>query len=195
MSLPRPHTFPRFVSVLVFIAGVLLLVYARWSRPMLEGELELDAGRTETALHKYAAAEKRFGGYRITREVAAAEYARAVANQLHLLYLAGRYDEVVEKASNAPAGAAPHFWAGSALLARALTEKAPESRLVWSSRAEEELRSALQAAPDDWDTKVNYELAARWAAELRRPPAKKSDAPMQILRPQPRQPEPTRKSG
>lgn len=195
MSLPRRHTFPRFVSVLVLLAGVLLLAYARWARPLLDAELELDAGRTDAALQQYARAEQRFGSSTVARELASADHARAVANQLHLLYSAGRYDEVVDKASSAPAGASPHFWAGSALLARALAETTPESRLVWSSRAEEELKSALQDAPDDWDTKVNYELAARWSAELRRQPGKKTDAPMQILRPQPRQPGPVRKSG
>jgi hypothetical protein len=195
MSLRRPQTFPRFISLLVLLAGVLLVVYARWTRPLVDAELDLDAGDADAALQHYVVAEHRFGSSTATRELAAAEYARAVGNQLHLLYAAGRYDEVVEKAANAPAGAAPHFWAGSALLARALAEKTPESRLVWSSRAEEELKSALQAAPDDWDTKVNYELAARWSAELRRQPGKKTDAPMQILRPQPRQPGPTKKSG
>ncbi len=145
--------------------------------------------------HHYAAAEDRIARFSVTRQLAAAEHARVVANQLHLLYLAGRYDEVVEKASAAPSGAAPHFWAGTALLTRALSESSGESRLVWASRAEEELKMALQAAPDDWDTKVNYELAARWTAELRANPKKKADPSMQILRPQPRQPLPTRKSG
>jgi hypothetical protein len=181
--------------VLLLLAGVLILAYARWARPLLDADLALDAGDADAALQHYTLAEQRFGSSRVARELASADYARAVANQLHLLYAAGRYNEVVEKASNAPAAASPHFWAGSALLARALAETTPESRLVWSSRAEEELKSALQQAPDDWDTKVNYELAARWSAELRRQPGKKTDAPMQILRPQPAQPGPVRKSG
>jgi hypothetical protein len=195
MSHPRLHTLPRLVSLPVLLAGLLLVGYGRWARPLLDAELALQAGNPDAAMQHYALAEERFGGSRLTREIGATEYARAVSNQLHLLYSAGRYDEVVAKAASAPSDASPHFWAGSALLARALAQTSPESRLVWSSRAEEELKAALQAAPDDWDTKVNYELAARWSAELRRQPGKKTDAPMQILRPQPRQPGPTRKSG
>ena len=195
MPLPRSRSLPTSLLVLVFFAGAVAVAFAQWVRPALDAERAFDAGDPVAALNGYAAAEHRFARFAVTRELAATEHARAVANQLHLLYLAGRYDEVVEKASAAPSGAAPHFWAGTALLTRALSEPSGEARLVWASRAEEELKLALQAAPDDWDTKVNYELAARWTAELRADPKKKAAPSMQILRPQPRQPLPTRKSG
>jgi hypothetical protein len=195
MPLPRSRSLPTSLLVLAFLAGAAAVGFGRWVRPALDGDRAVDAGNSGAALQHYAAAENRIARFGVTRQLAGAEQSRVVANQLHLLYLAGRYDDVVEKASAAPSGAVPHFWAGTALLTRALSEPSGESRLVWASRAEEELKLALQAAPDDWDTKVNYELAARWTAELRANPKKKADPSMQILRPQPRQPLPTRKSG
>ncbi|MEO6214219.1 MAG: hypothetical protein ABIP65_11385, partial [Vicinamibacterales bacterium] len=107
----------------------------------------------------------------------------------------GRYEAVVQKASTAPPSVSPHFWAGSALLARALGEPATQPRLVWLTRAEAELRQALETTPNDWDTKVNYEVAARLLVDLRRQPTKKSAESLQILRPQPGPTPPTRKAG
>lgn len=195
MSPPRLSSIPASVLALVFVTGAAAAAYGVWARPLLDAERELDAGRDDAALHAYASAEARFGRFGATRQLAAPDYARAVANQLALMYRAGRYEAVVEKASTAPAAASPHFWAGSALLARALAERAPEPRLVWLTRAEDELKQALRAAPDDWDSKVNYEIAARLLADLRREPTKRSGDPMMILRPQPGPTTPVRKAG
>jgi len=195
MSLARLRPVPAFAFVLTLIAGCAAVAYARWAGPLLDAERALATGQPRVALANYAAAEARFGRFELTRYVFAAEYASAVHNQLALLYQAGNYNAVVEKAASAPAGAAPHFWSGLALLTRAIAEKNPEARLVELSRAEDELEQALQASPDDWDTKFNYEIAARLAADLRRHPKTKTDAPMQLLRPQPTQAQPTRRVG
>jgi len=85
----------------------------------------------------------------------------------------------------APGGAMPHFWSGCAFFAKALAEEKPEARLGWMSRAEEELRRALEAAPDDWDTKYDFELVTRLAAELRKQPKTPPSQLMRLLRPQP----------
>lgn len=162
---------------------------------MADADRALAAGNAQAALAAYSVAENRFGRFLVTRQVFASEYNRAVYNQLALLYAAGDYDAVLEKSAAAPDAAAPRFWSGSALLTRAIAEKKPEARLVLLSRAEEELKQALQAAPADWDTKVNYEIAARLAAQLRRQPSKMADPLMQLLRPQPMQGAPTRKVG
>jgi hypothetical protein len=81
------------------------------------------------------------------------------------------------------------------LLASAISEQEPQSRLVWLSRAEEDLEQALRAAPDDWDTRFNYEVAARLLAGLQRQPQKKTDTRMQLLRPQPQPRQPPRRVG
>src|SRR5206468_12989245 len=80
----------------------------------------------------------------------------------------------------------PHCWAGSAFYDTARAEKNPEARLGWLSRSEEEFRRAVEAAPDDWDTKFDYELTGRLAAELRKQPKNPPNQLMQLLRPQPK---------
>ena len=54
------------------------------------------------------------------------------------------------------------------------------------TRAEEELRRAVEAAPDDWDTKYDFEMVTTLAAELRKQPKTPPNQLMQLLRPQPR---------
>jgi hypothetical protein len=51
------------------------------------------------------------------------------------------------------------------------------------SRAEDEFRKAIEAAPDDWDTKYDFELTTRLAAELRKQPNTPPKQLMQLLRP------------
>jgi hypothetical protein len=94
-----------------------------------------------------------------------------------------RYDEVIDLAQRAPAEALPNYWAASAFFQKATVEEKPEARLGWLSRAEEEFRKAVEASPDDWDTKYNYELTTRLSAELRKQPLTPPKQLMQLLRP------------
>ena len=165
--------------------GLAALAYARWTSPLRDADQALAAGNTAASLEAYAAAEARFGRFAATRCLFARRRADAIYNQLALLYRDGHYAAVIEKASTAPAGAAPRFWGGSALLARAVAEENPDARLRLAIAAEQELGQALRAAPDDWDTKYNYEMAARLAAGLRREPQAERDLLMKLLRPTP----------
>lgn len=173
------------VLAAALLLGAGLLAYVRWIEPVREAERELARGNTQAAVDAYAAAEARFGRFAVTRYVFAARHADAVYNQLALLYRAGEYSAVADKAASAPAGAAPRFWAGTALLTRALAEEDSETRLQLATSAEQELGQALHAAPGDWDTKVNYEMAARLVTGLRRDPKIKGDLLMRLLRPTP----------
>lgn len=195
MPFSRLKPFPASLLVLALIAGLAALACARWAKPLLDADRARAAGQWQAALDGYAAAERRFGRFRLVQYVFAAEHAASVYNQLALLFHGGNYDAVLEKAAAAPAAAAPHFWSGLVLLKRALAEENPSAQLVGFSRAEDELKQALQAAPGDWDTKYNYEIAARLAAELRRQPKRKIDEPLRLLRPQPIQGQPPRKVG
>ena len=186
---------PAWLLLLIFMSGAALVAYGLWTRPLVAADRALADGRADAALAGYASAEQRFGRFRPIRRIFEADYSRALYNQLALLYQKGDFDKLLEKAAAAPPSASPHFWAGSALLSRALAERRPEVRLIWLGRAEEELKQALQFAPDDWDTKFNYELAARLAAGLRMKPLKTPDVQMQILRPQPRVAAPPRRTG
>ena len=172
--------------VLLLLAGVAAVAYARWTRPIADADRALGDEQWDRALASYGAAKARFDSVEAARQFLPAEYNRITSNQLWLLYRLGRYDEVIETAERASDGASPHFWAGIAFFAKAKRETKPEAQLGWLSRSEEELRRAVESAPGDWDTKYDFELAARLAAELRKQPKTPPNQLMQLLRPQPK---------
>jgi tetratricopeptide (TPR) repeat protein len=174
------------IMVPVLAVGIAALVYGRWTRPIADGDAAISAGQFDRALGNYAVARARFERFAPLRQVFASDYDRLAANELLALYRLGRYDDVMAKAERAPEGAQPHFWAGCAAFAKANAEQKSDARLGWLNRAEEELRRAIEAAPDDWDTKYDYELAARLAAELRKQPKNPPRQLMQLLRPEAR---------
>lgn len=149
------------LMVLVLIAGGTMLAYARWTRPITQADAELAAGQLAPALAGYATAETRFDRMPPLKQAFSSEYDRVVANQLLLLYRLGRYDETIDKAEHAPEGAIPHFWAGLALYRKGEIERKPDARLQLVNGAQQELYRALEASPEDWDTKYNFELVTR----------------------------------
>jgi tetratricopeptide (TPR) repeat protein len=183
------------LAVVALLAGIAMLAYARWTRDVHRADEALAAGRLKDALAGYEAAGLRFDRTPATRQMFAAEYDRTVANHLWVLYRLKRYDQTIEVAERAPAAAAPHFWSGCAFFEKAVVEEKPETRLGWLSRAEEEFRQALEAAPDDWDTKYDFELTSRLAAELRKQPKTPPRQLMQLLRPPSPTGKPTRAVG
>ena len=174
------------VTLLGLLTGVGAAAYARWTRPVAAGDAALAEDRFEQALAHYADAEARFDRYPAAKELFAADYGHVMANQLWVLHRLHRYDETIDKAQEAPESARPHFWSGCALFEKARAEDKPDPRLGWLSRAEEELRRAVEAAPEDWATKYDFELVARLAAELRKQPKTPPTQLMQLLRPQPK---------
>jgi len=172
--------------LLALLAGCSAITYARWTGPVARGDAALADGRYEEALASYAAAEARFDRFAAAKEFFAADHAHVMANQLWVLHRLQRYDETIEKAQRAPERALPHFWSGSAFFEKARAEERPDPRLGWLTRAEEEFRRAVEAAPADWDTKYDFELVTKLAAELRRQPKTPPNQLMQLLRPQPK---------
>jgi len=171
-----------FVVVLL-AAGLAFLGYASWTGHVTAADAALADGRLDQALAEYKLAEARFDTLPAVRQLVADDHARVVANHLTVLYRLKRYDEVIDVAQRAPAAASPSFWAGSAFFQKAMTEEQPETRLGWLGRGEEEFRKAVEATPDDWDTKFNFELITRLAAELRKQPKTPPKQMMQLLRP------------
>ena len=171
------------VVLVLLLAGVTLIGYARWTRPIDAADAALADGRLDAAVAGYQAAEARFDAVPAAKQFAATEYNRAVANHLWALYRLKRYDEAIDLAQKAPPDAAPHFWSACAFFQKATVEDAPDARLGWLSRSEEEFRKAIDATPDDWDTKYDFELTTRLAAELRRQPNTPPKQLMQLLRP------------
>lgn len=177
------RAFASTLIVLLLLAGVALIGYARWTQPIEDADAAFADGRLEQAIAGYTGAEARFDAVPAIRQGAAAEYNRVVENHLTALYRLKRYDDVIDLAQKAPIEAQPHFWSGTALFQKATVEDKPDARLGWLSRAEDEFRKAVEAAPDDWDTKYDFELTARLAAELRKQPNAPPKQLMQLLRP------------
>jgi tetratricopeptide (TPR) repeat protein len=172
--------------IVLLLAGVAAVGYARWTRAIAEADQALTQGQWDEALGAYGEAEARFDRVPAVRQLLEADYSRVVGNQLWLLYRTERYDDLIEKAERSPERAAPHFWSGLAFFAKARGEEKPEAQLGWLTRAEEELRRAVEADPGDWDTKYDFELVTRLATELRKQPKTPPNQLMQLLRPQPK---------
>jgi tetratricopeptide (TPR) repeat protein len=170
----------------VLLAGVAALSYARVTRPVADADAALADGRFKEALVSYAEAEARFNRYAPVRQIFASDYSHVMANQLWLLYRLARYDELIDKAQAAPEAAMPHFWSGCAFFEKGRAEEKADARLAWLTRAEDELRHAIEATPADWDTKYDFELVTRLAAALRKQPQTPPRQLMQLLRPQPK---------
>jgi tetratricopeptide (TPR) repeat protein len=172
--------------VLMLLAGVSAVGYAVWTRPAADGDAALADGRYDQALASYAAAETRFDRFAAARTLFADDYGHVIGNRLWILHRLERYDEAIDTAQRAPESALPHFWSGCAFFEKARAEEKPDARLGWLSRAEEEFRRAVEAAPADWDTKYDFELVTKLAAELRKQPKTPPNQLMQLLRPQPK---------
>jgi hypothetical protein len=174
------------VSVLALVCGTGLVALSAWSRPFEAAGHAADSGRLQEALERYAVSESRFDRFPMAKQVLPAVYHGSVASQLWIHYRLQQYDELLDKAAASPSIAPVHFWAGCALFAKARDEENAETRLGWLGRAAEEFRTALERAPDDWDTKYNYELTSRLRDELRKQPKTPPKQMLQLLRPEPK---------
>jgi len=172
--------------VVVLVAGISAIAYARWTAPIADADAALADGRLEQALARYAGAEARFDRSAAARQLFASDYGHVMANQLWVLYRLERYDETIDVATRAPERALPHFWSGAAFFEKGRVEERPDARLGWFTRAGEEFRRAVETAPAVWGTKFDFELVTRLAAELRKQPQTPPKQLMQLLRPQPK---------
>jgi hypothetical protein len=175
--------FAVVVVLLLFLSGAAFIGYSRWTRPIAAADAALADGRLQDAVTGYVQGEARFDGLPASRQLFAGEYARAYANHLSALYAGKRYDAVIDLAEKAPADAVPHFWSGCAFFEKAAGEEQADARLGWLTRAEDEFHKAVEQEPGDWDTKYDFELTTRLAAELRKQPKTPPKQLMQLLRP------------
>ncbi len=181
--------------MILLLAGVALIGYARWTRPIAQADAAIAGGRYDEAIAAYQVAEARFDAVPAVKQLLAIEHTRAIGGRLLALYRLERYDEVIDLAQKAPAAAQSNFWSACAFFQKATVEAAPEARLGWLSRAEEEFRKAIEASPEDWDTKFDYELTTRLASELRKQPHTPPKQMMQLLRPPTAGAKPPRRTG
>jgi tetratricopeptide (TPR) repeat protein len=172
--------------VLMLLTGASAIAYAGWMRPAADGDAALTQSRYDQALANYADAEARFDRFAAAKALFAGDYDHVMESRLWILHRTERYDDVIDTAQRAPESARPHFWSGCAFFEKARAEVKPDARLGWLTRAEEEFRRAVEAAPADWDTKYDFELVTKLAAELRKQPKTPPNQLMQLLRPQPK---------
>lgn len=190
---PRAGSIMTLTALVAFVAGAALVAYGRWTRPIVGAAAALQAGDAQRALPPYAESSRRFRQVPLSQRALASDYSLVAHNHLSVLYGLGKYDELIDASTEAPAAAAPHFWAGCALFRKSVQQTKVDARLEWLTRAQDEFKLALVAAPDDWDTKFNYELTSRLIAALRPPdkgakqPANAPSTLMQLLRPQQQQ--------
>jgi tetratricopeptide (TPR) repeat protein len=183
------------IVILMLATGGGAFAYGRWSHGAADADAALSRGQLEQALAAYATAEARFDRLPVTKQLFSSDYHHVVANELWLLYRLGRYNETIDKAERAPDAASPHLWAACAFFEKARREEKPDARLGWLTRAEEEFRRAVEGAPEDWDSKYDFELTTRLAAELRKQPKTPPKQLMQLLRPPMPTGKPTRRVG
>jgi tetratricopeptide (TPR) repeat protein len=174
------------LTTLLLLTGAAALAAARWTRPVAEADAALARRDWDRACDAYARAESRFDRVPALRQLFADDYARVAGAQLWIAYHRERYDEVIDRAQRAPDGAAPHLWAGLAFLAKGRAEPKSDAQLGLLTRAEEELRRAVEEDPADWDTKYDFELVSRIAAGLRKQPKVPPNLLMQLLRQPPK---------
>ena len=145
MMLPRVRSFIVFMAVLALIAGAALLLYARWTEPLIEAAAATAAGDSARALQAYKGSTARFSEMPVTQQILPRDFARATYNELALLYQKGDYDAVLEAADTAPPAASPHFWAGCALFAKGELEDKAEERLAWLNRAKDTFKHGARS--------------------------------------------------
>src|SRR5262249_22559252 len=66
--------------VVAFVGGLAALSYARWMRPLADGDAALADGRYDEALARYAEAEARFDRFAAARQFFADDYSHVMAN-------------------------------------------------------------------------------------------------------------------
>jgi hypothetical protein len=177
-------------ALLLLIAGGLLVGVSWWIRPASEAEEALRDGNIQRAADRYTAARQRFDRIPITQSVMSGIYNLVSANELALQYSLERYDDILGRAGTSGANEAASFWAGCALFDKGLMEEKPEARLSWIQQSHQEFRRALELAPDDWDTKFNFELTGKLTSGLQKQPKTSKRDMMKLLRESPKSSQP-----
>ena len=175
------------LGAVALVAGAVMIWFASWTAPLVDGNAAAEAGDWARALERYQAAENNFNEWPILQRALPAAYRAVQANQLAAQYRLGTLDPLLEKADAIPATAASHFWAGSALFEKSTAEENADARLGWLGRASDEFKAALELEPDNWDVIYNYELSKRLFEELRKKPKTPPKQLLELLRPQPKE--------
>jgi tetratricopeptide (TPR) repeat protein len=173
----------RTAAIATAVTGVLLVCVGLWLKPLLVAERALSLGELERAADQYAVGRWRLDRIPFLAGLFPGLDDLATHNELSAQYALRRYDRILEASSNETVRrASVSFWAGCALFDKALAERDREVRVGLMSQAYQAFRRALELAPDDWDTKFNYEVAARWLIALKEQPEASPQEIIKLLR-------------
>jgi tetratricopeptide (TPR) repeat protein len=191
----------------IALLSLVLLGYGVWLLQLERGARAVAHGELDAATDYYTSAERPFRS--VLGRLFPGQYSRAVFPKIAVLYNRGKTGDVVaelERATTrAPALAErPEFafWSGNVLLRRALEATDTEIIIKHLYAAAAHYRKALEAAPEDWDIKYNYELVQHILAEQEGEKAKEESKMKSILErirtvtePAPKEPPPPEKQG
>jgi hypothetical protein len=191
----------------VVLLSLIFLGYGFWLLQLERGARAAAHGDLDRAAALYSAAEWPFPS--ILARAFPDHYSRAVFPKIAMLYNRGKTGDVATEleriSSRAPSLAArPEFafWSGNVLLRRALEATDLEIIIKHLYAASANYRKALEAAPEDWDIKYNYELVQRVLAEQEQEKEKEQSKMKSILErvrtitePAPKEPPPPEKQG
>lgn len=159
-----------FAGVVLLIVALVGLGYGSLLRSMDEAAEDYSRGDNEGALKKYEAVDQRVRSLGAIRIIPARDRRNLILNEARLLYSMGKYDEAMERMEreNEISG---NTTDGRFLLLRGeiafrkavknYRESAKKDPRVLEEAlrgAEDNLRDSLRLAPDDWDSKYNFEF-------------------------------------
>ena len=211
-SLNKPDFFRQRWARVASIVGValislLFLGYGLWLLQLERGARAQAHGELDRATALYASAEWPFRSF--MARVFPDHYSRAVFPKIAVLYNRGKTSDAVVELERATARAPSlaerpefAFWSGNVLLRRALEATDSEIIIKHLYAAGAYYRKALEAAPEDWDIKYNYELVQHVLTEQEREKEKEQSKMKSILErirtitePAPKEPPPPEKQG
>jgi tetratricopeptide (TPR) repeat protein len=195
------------VAAGVALVSFLLLGYGVWLLQLERGARALAHGDLDKASELYTSAERPF--HSVLARAFPEHYSRAVFPKIAILYNRGKTSDAVIELERATARAPSlaerpefAFWSGNILLRRALEATDSEIIIKHLYAAAAHFRKALEASPDDWDIKYNYELVQYVLAEQEREKEKEQSKMKSILdrirtitEPAPKEPPPPEKQG
>ena len=189
------------------LLSLLLLGYGFWQLQLERGARAATHGELDAATALYGAAEWPFPS--IFARAFPDHYSRVVFPKIAVLYNRGKTGDVaveLERVSTRAPSLAERpefaFWSGNVLLRRALEATDSEIIIKHLYAAAANFRKALEAAPDDWDIKYNYELVQHILTEQEQEREKEQSKMKSILErirtitePAPKEPPPPEKQG
>lgn len=186
----------RTAAVATTVTGLSLVCIALWLRPLVAAERALARGEIERAAQQYSVGRSRLDRLPFAEDLFPGLGDLATRNELALQYTLRRYDRILEDAGNDTSRrASASFWAGCALFDKAIGELEPKARMDLMSEAHRSFRRGLESAPEDWDTKFNFEVTARWLHLLKQQPESVPQEIIKLLRQRGPQPGNVRRTG